>query len=306
MQVATNGIVTNEYNQVLLIRRNDTRTMAPPGGSVDEGELPIDNVTREVREETGLIVMPVRLVGLYFWDTKSRGMLTFVFRCIQRGGELATSEESPVVGFYPASPLPNPMIDFHRKRLESAFKHLGGPPVWGTHETSWRLRLGRLFVFNVVYRYLNLKRFVLRQPRYQPPTVWQVHAYGVCQNDQGQVLWVKRQGEELWGLPHGRSDDQQLEAPWDSLVKDVSLESGMILQPSNLTGVYLCDEPDHLHLVFTAMIDHANQTGGKNQVETAYFTPGQEPSETTSYQTQWVADALNGDPETVFRKSKEV
>ncbi|NJN54412.1 MAG: NUDIX domain-containing protein, partial [Anaerolineae bacterium] len=100
MRLGTHGILVNQFNQILLIQRNDTRTFAEPGGGLEQGELPPDNIAREVHEETGIIAMPVRLVSLNFWALPPQGYLAFTFRCLQRGGELQTSTESPRVGFY--------------------------------------------------------------------------------------------------------------------------------------------------------------------------------------------------------------
>src|SRR5262245_33852004 len=51
--------------RVLLQRRDDTRRWGLPGGAVDPGESVRDAVIREVLEETGLDVEPVRLIGVY-------------------------------------------------------------------------------------------------------------------------------------------------------------------------------------------------------------------------------------------------
>ena len=53
MFVGTNGIVVDQFGQILLIKRDDTRTWAIPGGALEAGELPSDGVAREVKEETG-------------------------------------------------------------------------------------------------------------------------------------------------------------------------------------------------------------------------------------------------------------
>ena len=46
MNVGTNGILVDQHGNVLLIKRNDTRTYAPPGGAVDAGELPPEAAAR--------------------------------------------------------------------------------------------------------------------------------------------------------------------------------------------------------------------------------------------------------------------
>lgn len=42
MRVAVNGIVVNQFGQVLLMKRDDIRTWAIPGGALEAGELPPD------------------------------------------------------------------------------------------------------------------------------------------------------------------------------------------------------------------------------------------------------------------------
>src|SRR3989442_14998608 len=56
-------IVTPEG--ALLQRRSDNGLWGLPGGGVEPGESVSEAIIREVREETGLEVAPVRLVGVY-------------------------------------------------------------------------------------------------------------------------------------------------------------------------------------------------------------------------------------------------
>ena len=51
--------------RVLLILRDDFSVWALPGGGVDPGESLVQAAMREVREETGLVVVLSRLVGFY-------------------------------------------------------------------------------------------------------------------------------------------------------------------------------------------------------------------------------------------------
>jgi ADP-ribose pyrophosphatase YjhB (NUDIX family) len=61
------AIVRNERGQILFQRRKDfgDAWWGLPGGVIEPGESPAACVRREVLEETGLRVRPVRLTGLY-------------------------------------------------------------------------------------------------------------------------------------------------------------------------------------------------------------------------------------------------
>lgn len=57
--------VVRADGQVLLIRRRDDGQWAFPGGFSDLGENVAQTAVREVREETGLSIVPERIVGVY-------------------------------------------------------------------------------------------------------------------------------------------------------------------------------------------------------------------------------------------------
>lgn len=57
--------VVRADGRVLLIRRRDDGQWAFPGGFSDLGENVAQTAVREVREETGLAIVPQRLVGIY-------------------------------------------------------------------------------------------------------------------------------------------------------------------------------------------------------------------------------------------------
>src|SRR5689334_3384007 len=62
---AVTGIVRARHNRILLVHQLDTDLWTTPGGGVDPGETPADAVAREVWEETGFEVEPVRILGVY-------------------------------------------------------------------------------------------------------------------------------------------------------------------------------------------------------------------------------------------------
>jgi ADP-ribose pyrophosphatase YjhB (NUDIX family) len=59
------GIVRDARNRVLLVRQQDNGVWSTPGGIIEMEDTPADAVVREVWEETGLVVRPSRIIGVY-------------------------------------------------------------------------------------------------------------------------------------------------------------------------------------------------------------------------------------------------
>lgn len=275
MNIGITGIVFNEFTQVLLMQRDDTRTWALPGGALEADELPTEGVVREVREETGLLVYPVRLVGLYFIPDKREGSLIFSFRCIQRGGEIQTSAESPQVGWFPTRPFPKSSFGFHHQRIQDAFYHQGGPPIWRIRQRTWIERATWFWLRQVVYRYKDWQIARRGQPAYQPPPRWQTAAYVVIRDAHGQVLWIKRPNQDAWRLPGGAG--LAAEAPWETAVRVTEVETGLRVTPTHLSGVYGRKDRNHLTFTFTATTRDGFPAAGPETAVYAYFAPGAEP-----------------------------
>jgi 8-oxo-dGTP pyrophosphatase MutT (NUDIX family) len=58
-------VVPDDQGRILLIHKVDNNRWALPGGGHDAGEYIADTAVREVREETGVEVEVVKLVGIY-------------------------------------------------------------------------------------------------------------------------------------------------------------------------------------------------------------------------------------------------
>lgn len=94
------AIVRNEAGQVLFLVRADNGLWDVPAGAIDPGETPGQAVVREVREETGLIVEPVSVAGVFggerFRLRYGNGDVVeytlIVFECRRVGGELANMD----------------------------------------------------------------------------------------------------------------------------------------------------------------------------------------------------------------------
>ncbi len=300
MNIGTTGIIFNEFTQILLMQRDDTRTWAPPGGALEAGELPTEGVAREVREETGLIVYPVRLVGLYFMPGKERGSLIFSFRCIQRGGEIQTSIESPQVGWFPTRPFPRRVLGFHRQRIQEAFHHQGGPPIWRTRQRTWLERAAWFLLRQIVYRFKDWRIARRGLPPYQPPPSWETAAFVVIRNDAGQVLWVKRAGQDEWELPGGGGFAN--EAPWETAVRETFDETGLRVTLTHLSGVYVYEGDSQLVFTFIAEAQGGSLIPGAEAAEFAYFAPGAEPPNCVPQHLERLQDALAPGDVTQFKK----
>src|SRR5438128_2307446 len=64
-KVGVGAVVFNAQNELLLIRRAASGMWLYPTGWADVGYTPAQVVVKEVWEETGLEVMPLRIIALY-------------------------------------------------------------------------------------------------------------------------------------------------------------------------------------------------------------------------------------------------
>ncbi|NMA83991.1 MAG: NUDIX hydrolase [Epulopiscium sp.] len=106
--VAVGGLVTNDKDEILLIR-DERRGWIFPGGQVEVGESLIEALIREIKEECGVAVKPRHLVGLYSNTSMKKGyngiemiptIVNIDFICDYICGELTTSNESLEVRWF--------------------------------------------------------------------------------------------------------------------------------------------------------------------------------------------------------------
>ncbi len=299
MFIGTNGIVVDNKGHVLLMRRDDTRTWALPGGALEPGELPTDGAAREVREETGIQVVPARLVGLYFWSYRSDDFLVLTFRCLIDGGTLTISEESPRVEFAPSNSIPKPMLAMHRERIERGLSHEEESPYWGRQKTTMSMIIWRRVVGPLVYGLKDIGRRMQRVHPYKPPLPWKSGAFVILRDDSGGVLWVKRNDFDVWNLPGGGSE--QGEAPWETAVRETREETGLEVSLSRLSGLYVKPAENIMIFAFTADITSGVLTTGTEAIAFDYFRPGKEPDNTLPKHVERVADATAMSGTTVFK-----
>jgi len=133
-KVVVNAAVFDEQNRLLLVQRLDRGTWFLPGGWADVGYPPSEIAVKEVREETGLIVEPLRLIAVFdgFRHRFSLGIPFYclVYECQVLDGELRPlPHECRDARFFSEKELPEPLHgDGRWARLIFELKH-GNLPV---------------------------------------------------------------------------------------------------------------------------------------------------------------------------------
>jgi ADP-ribose pyrophosphatase YjhB (NUDIX family) len=124
---AASAIVTDNEGRILLIRRSDNDLWSIPGGAMEVGESISQTAIREVREETGLEVEPLYVVGIYsnprhvveYSDGEVRQQFSICFACKVVGGEIRTSSESTEVRFFTQGEMNElPMTSSIKRRID--------------------------------------------------------------------------------------------------------------------------------------------------------------------------------------------
>jgi ADP-ribose pyrophosphatase YjhB (NUDIX family) len=131
-KVAVGAVVGNDRNQILLVQRADSGAWLYPTGWADVGYSPSEVAVKEVHEETGIEIEPVRLIavldGLRLGFTRIP-LYSLVFHCRVVGGTLRRHPlECLDVGWFAEDDLPSPLAGAERWR-QQAFRALRGEPV---------------------------------------------------------------------------------------------------------------------------------------------------------------------------------
>lgn len=119
-------------NRLLAIRKRDDARWEPPGGAL-ELEEPIDeSVRRSVWSQTGLLVRPVILTGVY--KDMLRSAVALVFRCTVVGGDLNGSTEAGEARWLTAAEVRSLMSEASSVQMLDALRL--GPPKIRSHDAT--------------------------------------------------------------------------------------------------------------------------------------------------------------------------
>jgi 8-oxo-dGTP diphosphatase len=130
------GAIIIEDSRVLLVKRAHPPLQdlwSIPGGVLEVGEFVREAAIREAREETGLIVEPGDLLGVYdrvLRDAENRVQYHYVlidFLCRRMGGELHAADDAAEVCWFTREELPALKLAADTQDvIRKGFQKLGG------------------------------------------------------------------------------------------------------------------------------------------------------------------------------------
>ncbi len=120
-------LVLRERTNVLLHRRRDGGLWSVPGGAMEPGESLEDTARRELREETGLTAVELRLLDVFsgpeFFHEYPNGDQTYFVGAIfvaqqAHATPVPDGREATELGFFDLDALPDDLLEISRRILE--------------------------------------------------------------------------------------------------------------------------------------------------------------------------------------------
>ncbi|MCR8980889.1 NUDIX hydrolase [Brevibacillus laterosporus] len=98
------GIIRNDLGEVLLQNKGNGENWSLPAGAIELGEAPAEAIVREVWEETGLYVVPRKLIGIFggkdfryqYLNGHKVEYNVYMFDCVIHSGELNPKDNETV------------------------------------------------------------------------------------------------------------------------------------------------------------------------------------------------------------------
>ena len=137
VQTGASIIVEDAQGRILMQQRSDDGTWSYPGGRIEIDETVEDGARREVREECGLEVGELRLLGVFSGNELNHVYpngnevcgIDIVYVSSDYAGSLQCEDgEAKHMGFYPIDQLPLPISPMNAKQLDAYLK---------TREADW-------------------------------------------------------------------------------------------------------------------------------------------------------------------------
>ncbi len=125
------AVAVVEGSEILLVKRRYLPMAghwALPAGYLEANEDPWKTARREAREETGLLIRPLRLLGAFPGGGQDGPVVLLVYSGAVEGGVLQAGDDASEAGFFPLTRLPTPLTyGPHRLVIGTLLKERGLP-----------------------------------------------------------------------------------------------------------------------------------------------------------------------------------
>ena len=137
-KVDIRAVVFNEKEEILLVREKADGRWSLPGGWSDVGYSPKEVAAKEVKEETGLDVRPVRLLAVMDMSKHPHPVIPyyvykFFILCEPVGGEFTEAFDILGKGFFPVDALPPLSLERVLPEQIRRMRHLYRHPEEGVY-----------------------------------------------------------------------------------------------------------------------------------------------------------------------------
>jgi len=110
-KVDVRGVIFNEQDEILLVKEKADNKWSLPGGWAEVGYSPTEGVVKEVQEETGLNVRPIRLLAVldkrcHPYPPALHYVYKIFIQCEVKDGNLSTTFDILDVGYFKQNDLP--------------------------------------------------------------------------------------------------------------------------------------------------------------------------------------------------------
>lgn len=136
-KLGVRGAVFDSAGRILMVREVvDDHRWTLPGGWADVNQTPAESVVREVFEESGYRVRPVKLAAVWDRARQAHPPMAFsvarmFFICALEGGEPAISLETSEVGWFAEADIPSDLSvrRTHPRHIQRMFAHWQDPAL---------------------------------------------------------------------------------------------------------------------------------------------------------------------------------
>lgn len=131
---AATGVVVDSGGRLLLVRRNrepGKGRWALPGGFVETGESPVEAATRELQEETGLVVSVPTLIDIVHQKSEFYGtsLLIIGYHFDRFDGIPRPGDDAGEVGFFDREEIPELAFESHRLIVDRFFRGIAAGQI---------------------------------------------------------------------------------------------------------------------------------------------------------------------------------